>query len=163
MKIQKHGLFPFMAEKMFHLKDLEGDKASMDDLLKLIPELDGLFANFEGQSVFMKVENKGEYFSFPSKILDYFHMTENRFFDYYKTKSQVPFEIASKSGKEIGINLDLLTGKDFAPLRYNLEDGSFYFPTSKNKLQHYPEILIHYLLLYNLSMIARYELNGGVS
>ena len=43
------------------------------------------------------------------------------------------------------------------PLKYNLEDEHFYFPFVRGRLLTFPEMLSHYLLLYNLSMIARYE------
>ena len=33
----------------------------------------------------------------------------------------------------------------------------FVLPLIKNNFFNFPELLIHYLLLYNLSMIARYE------
>lgn len=157
VKIQKHGLFPFMAEKMFHMKHLEGEKANMEDLLKQIPELDGLFSHFEGQSIFLKVNQTEDYFTLSSKILDQFHMTENRFQNYYQSKSKVAVEFIGNLKNEIGIKHEQINGEDLAPLRYHFEEGTFYFPTSKNDLQHYPEMLIHYLLLYNLSMIARYE------
>lgn len=157
VKIQKNGLFPFMAEKMFHMKHLEGEKASMEELLKLIPELNGLFSNFDGKSLFLKVHHTDHTFTFSNKILDHFHMTENRFQDYLKSKVQVPFQFQDNVGSNISLKFDQYTDKDLIPFRYNFEEDAFYLPLTKSEIQHFPEILIHYLLLYNLSMIARYE------
>jgi hypothetical protein len=157
VKIQKNGLFPFMAEKMFHMKHLEGEKANMEELLRLIPELNDLFTSFNGASTFINVQRKEDQFTFSKKVLDYYHMTENRFQEFYKTKSQVPSQFLSNLNSEIGMRLELDKGQDPVPLRYNFEKDTFHLPIVKNDLLHYPEILIHYLLLYNLSMIARYE------
>ncbi|MFD2442624.1 YaaC family protein [Bacillus sp. CGMCC 1.16607] len=157
VKIQKHGLFPFIAEKMFHMKHLEGEKASMGDLLKLIPELNHLFSSFDGKSLFIKLIRKDHSLCFSDIILDYFHMTEDRFIDYYQTKTQIPVQFEKSPNSGLSINLNHQNADDPAPLKYNLEENNYYFPIYKNELIHYPEILIHYLLLYNLSMIARYE------
>jgi hypothetical protein len=157
VKFQKHGLFPFMAEKMFHMKHLEGEKVSMEELLKLIPELNELFKHFDSQSIFIKVNNTNDLFTFSDKILDYYHMTEDRFQEYYNTKAQVPAQFLNKTNSDIEMKLEFDIGKDLVPLRYNLDEGTFHLPKIKSEINHYPEMLIHYLLLYNLSMIARYE------
>jgi hypothetical protein len=139
------------------MKQLEGEKANMEDLLQLIPELNGLFTSFNGTSIFLNVELKEDYFIFPEKVLDHYHMTENRFQEFYKTKSQVPSHFQINTNNGIGMRLELDKAQDPVPLRYNFEQNTFHLPIVKNDLLHYPEILIHYLLLYNLSMIARYE------
>lgn len=155
VKIQKNGLFPFIAEKMFHMKHLEGEKANMGDLLNSIPELNEHFITMEGRSTFIKVKQKEDFIHFPNQILDKFHMTENRFQDFYRTKSLYPIEFEKREDEKAFKLMD--KSMDCVPLRYHFEEGTFYFPIIKNDLMHYPEMLIHYLLLYNLSMIARYE------
>ena len=57
VKFQKNGLFPFMSEKLFHMKQLEGEKVTMEELLQLIPELDDLFFLHEGKRTFIKYTN----------------------------------------------------------------------------------------------------------
>jgi hypothetical protein len=157
VKIQKHGLFPFMAEKMFHMEHLEGEKANMEELLKLIPELNNLFTSFDGGPVFINVKRTNQHFTFSDKILDYYHMTDNRFQEYFKSKAQLPVQFLEKKNNEFVLSMQMDKEKDILPLRYNLEDGTFHLSIIKSEWQQYPEILIHYLLLYNLSMIARYE------
>jgi hypothetical protein len=157
VKIQKNGLFPFMAEKMFHMKHLEGEKASMEELLRLIPELNELFLNLEGTSIFSNVGFNGEHFLISEKVLDQFHMTESRFREFFQSKSQLSCDFLETQDKHLQLKMGLDKARDIAPLRYHFEDNSFHFPNQKSEILHYPEIMVHYLLLYNLSMIARYE------
>jgi hypothetical protein len=42
-------------------------------------------------------------------------------------------------------------------LLYDLEQDRYYFPAERDHFLKLPEILAHYLVAYNLSMIARYE------
>ncbi|WP_442597295.1 YaaC family protein [Neobacillus sp. D3-1R] len=157
VKIQKNGLFPFIAEKMFHMKHLEGEKANMGELLKEIPELNDLFSTLEGKQTFIRVSQKEDTILFSNQILDKYHMTETRFQDFYQAKSLYPVELAEKGGNGTAFKINMHKCIDCIPLRYHFEEGKFYFPMTKSEHIHYPEMLIHYLLLYNLSMIARYE------
>lgn len=83
VKVQKNGLISYFSEKVFHMKQLEGEKYKMVDLLVQIPELQSTF-----------------------KIMN-------------KEKQSVPL--------------------------------------CKKNENTFPELLVHYLILYNLSMICRYE------
>lgn len=157
VKFQKSGLFPFMSEKLFHMKRLEGEKATMSELLSSIPELSSLFFQLERKKTFLKAEYKNEQFIISNKILDSFHMTENRFKDYLQAKFNVPFSVSPNDGANINISIERHNYREPIPFRMNLLDKHYSFPISKEGFFHYPELLIHYLLLYNLSMIARYE------
>ncbi len=152
VKFQKNGLFPFMSEKLFHMKQMEGEKVIMEKLLQLIPELDDLFFLLDGKRTFVKLQMQHEYLIIPDTILDHFHMTEDRFKEYFasKFKGQVDF---SNEGLSFLMN-DL---KDMSPLSFNLENNSYNISLTKGGFFNFPELLVHYLLLYNLSMIARYE------
>jgi hypothetical protein len=153
VKFQRNGLFPFTSETMFHMKQLEGDKMTMEELFMLIPELDSLFFEVEGKQTFMNLEPYGDLFTIPNKILDHYHMTENRIREFFSTKFHtLRFE-------EEGLHLRLCDPflKGPVPIKYDLEKRKYMLPVNKNEFFHFPELLIHYLLLYNLSMIARYE------
>ncbi|MGJ7913784.1 YaaC family protein [Neobacillus sp. LXY-1] len=154
VKLQKNGLFPFMSDVLFHMKHMEGDKVMMEELLQLIPELDELFYILLGKRTFKKLKKEGDILIIPEEILDQYHMTENRFKDFLasKIKKQVEF-----SNERLGVKLGLNMFMGSSPLKYNLEDKEWYFPLYKSNFFNYPELLIHYLLLYNLGMIARYE------
>ncbi len=158
VKFQKTGLFPFIAEKMFHMKHFEGEKANMSDLFKQIPELSGLFSQLEGKKTFIEVKQTNDEFQIPTSILDVFHMTENRFIEFFLQKSKGVFEL-----HKVNHNSEIIFKKednkkfDCAPLRFNLESNSHSLPLNRSSEFEFHELLIHYLLLYNLSMIARYE------
>jgi hypothetical protein len=154
VKIQKNGLFPYMSEKMFHVKQLEGEKVFMEELLQLIPELDDLFFLIEGKRTFAKLHKQGEQLIIPEMVLDHFHMTDGRFKEFFASKVANGVEF-------LGEGLILLAGEKVlsgvTPVKFNLENNSYGLPLHKSNLFNFPELLIHYLLLYNLSMIARYE------
>lgn len=154
VKLQKNGLFPFISEKLFHMKHLEGEKVIMEELLQLIPELDELFALMTGAGTFKKLDQEEDYLIIPEEILDSYHMTDNRFKDY----------LTAKLGESIAFSEDLMgfslqedVLEAASPLKYNYEGGFYALPAKKGSYVDFPELLIHYLLLYNLSMIARYE------
>ncbi|WML50362.1 YaaC family protein [Neobacillus sp. PS3-34] len=157
VKFQKNGLFPFMGETMFHMKQLEGEKATMEELLRLIPEMDELFGQIESQRNFIKVHKKENEFFIPKEILDQYHMTENRFIDFLSSKSEVPVSFLNKDERLLSFSVEGNLFKKLTPFKYNFEEKSFMFPLRKTNSFLYPELMVHYLLLYNLSMIARYE------
>jgi hypothetical protein len=154
VKFQKNGLFPFMSEKLFHMKQLEPDKALMEELLLLIPELNDLFILHEGKSTFTKIYTQQEQMVVPENILDHYHMTEARFKEFLTLKSSNHIEF-SNEGLVFNFNKDIQ--KVISPIKFNLETSSYVLPLKKSDFFLFPELLIHYLLLYNLSMIARYE------
>src|SRR5690606_22611895 len=85
-----------------------------------------------------------------------FHMAENRFVEYLESKSagSLVFQKAEK-GCLLFSYQHMALHK--LPLKYHLREQAFYFSVKKADMINFPELLIHYLLLYNLSMIARYE------
>lgn len=157
VKFQKSGLFPYMADKMFHMKHLEGEKAYMVDLLQQIPELNTLFQLAEKQQIFMPVKHHDQSFSIPLSILDRYHMTEDRFVDYFLGKINVDVSNHSLGENSFDITIEKTMLSKLRLLKYHHTDKEYYFPMERNDFSHYPELLAHYLLLYNLSMIARYE------
>lgn len=160
VKFQKHGLFPLMADKMFHMKQLEGDKVKMGEVLEFIPELSPLFLNIFQKPTFLKVDSKMDSYSLPESILDVYHMTENRFIDFFKGKAMVPIRNCHYSEGKIIFQLEGINAKEPTPLKYHLEGHHYSFPLRRDRTMFlFPELLLHYLLLYNLGMIARYEVD----
>lgn len=156
VKYQKNGLFPYMLEHMFSLKHLEGDKVTMRELLQQIPELASLFKRLERQETFIKIPLHQSSFIFPIEVMDSYHMTENRFVEYIHNKSFGT--LLFKENREGGLIFDSSQPHlHLLPLKYHLEEENFYFSLQKGDFLNYPELIFHYLLLYNLSMIARYE------
>lgn len=154
VKFQKNGLFPFMSEKMFHMKQLEGDKITMEELLELIPELDDLFMVHESKNTFTPIYTQPGQLVVPEKVLDHYHMTEDRLREFLATKSGNQIEF-SNEGLQFKINKN--PADKNSPIPFNLANKSYVLPLKKENLSLFPELMVHYLLLYNLSMIARYE------
>ncbi|WP_141434510.1 YaaC family protein [Bacillus sp. 03113] len=156
IKFQKNGFFPHLSLKLFQINHLEGEKIGMGHLLRQIPELDDLFFQLTREKTFLPIsQNEKNLLAFPKKLLDYYHMTENRFVDFIQSKSKMSFSLLDSSN-DLMIKVEH-TYRDLSPLKYNLTNQIYCLPTSIDLLFTFPECLIHYLLLYNLSMIARYE------
>ncbi|WP_066322371.1 YaaC family protein [Bacillus sp. FJAT-29814] len=156
VKLQKNGLFPFMSEKLFHLKQLDGEKVIMEDLLQLIPELDELFTILLGKRTHCRLVKKDGNLIVPEAVLDHFHMTENRFKEFLSGKFVSGVEFSNEGLSFSGEDSERWI-TEVSPLKFNFEEGCWALPLNKDKFFHFPELLVHYLLLYNLSMIARYE------
>lgn len=157
VRFQKSGLFPFMAQKMFHMKHLEGEKATMRELLAQIPELHSMFIETERTETFIPILQQNDTYFLPKSILDRYHMTESRFIDYWKSISTSQIMLEETNNHKICFKLHYTNFEELLPIKLNLYENKLYFPLVKSHLNLYPELLIHYLLLYNLSMIARYE------
>lgn len=154
VKFQKNGLFTYMAETLFHMEHLEGDKVTMEKLLRLIPELDDLFYRLENNKTFTILEKYNNGYSISENILDNYYMTNERMKEFLLSKFHHAF-IFSNDSYTFQLKDDFFQKP--APLKYNFEKNAFVFPLYKSEYFHLPELLIHYLLLYNLGMIARYE------
>lgn len=159
VKLQKHGLFPLMAEKLFHMKQLEGEKVKMGEVLKFVPELSFHFSKLTGKPTFLEIEQKQDHFFLSKSILDAYHMTENRFMSYFQSKSLVPLGFQELSDNHLVFSMDSNSVIEPVPLKYNYVDSHYSFPLNRGDLYMMPELMLHYLLLYNLGMIARYEID----
>jgi hypothetical protein len=161
VKVQRNGLFSHFSQKMFHVEQLDGEKITMVSLLKRIPELNSLFQFSYGERVSLPVKMiSNNSYSIDNKILDYFHMTEERFQLFLtKTISNLE-EVTLNNQKDIltfSVKPDQLTPINSFPFFYHYLENSFYIATERESTTYFPEIMVHYLLLYNLSMISRYE------
>ncbi|WP_445493230.1 YaaC family protein [Niallia sp. 03133] len=157
VKIQKNGLFTYMAEKMFCIKSLDGEKVKMENLLKQIPELTDLFHIMDGQDFFLPVVLHDTIVSIPVQILDTYFMNANRFKQYIEKKNHTP--IKNMEQTKHFIKMEFLESLHFRePFKYNITNRNYYISITKEEQFHFPEILSHYLVLYNLSMISRYEI-----
>ena len=143
-----------MLENMFNIKHLEGDKATMNELLQHIPELNSLFLQLEGKKTFVEICNQQQSLSFPKQMIDHFHMTENRFIEFIEMKSSSTLSFKESTTNGLLFDSTREWGKT---IKIQFRGGHFCFPLLKGELFTFPEIIFHYLLLYNLSMIARYE------
>jgi hypothetical protein len=152
--IQKKGLFPHMASTLFGLGPLEGKKLRMEDLFHYLPDLNNLYTKIKGRLLCRPVE-KGEKGTFlvERKLLIDLQMSEDRFFRLFKgifvheEESPSKYFFVLKAVQDIEKKQPFLTDLK----------GNLYLPTTKEDYPILPELLVHYLILYNLSMISRYE------
>lgn len=158
VKIQRHGLLPYMATQMFSLGNLEGEKRTMGQLLKQVPELSTLFYHLEGAPTYLPLKKKGNReFLLSKKILDHYHMTESRFLDFFDSIIHSSLIFSNTTKDEFIFTGSSNTFSKTGVAKYNLIERTFMLPINKEDFSSIPELLVHYLLLYNLSMIARYE------
>jgi hypothetical protein len=157
VKYQKNGLFPYMSQKLFHMEQLEGEKTAMKDLLRNIPELSELFSLLEGEHSFIQIYQLEDRFLIPEALFDQYHMTENRFQDYLRSKAKHQISFHELVEHKLALSFENGVPNDLTPLKYNLEEHCYSLPSCKTNFIDFPELLTHFLLLYNLSMIARYE------
>lgn len=99
VKIQKNGLFTYMAEKMFHCKNLEGEKVKMEYLLNQIPELSTLFQALEGKSTFIQAKYHHPLLVIPKQILDLYFMNANHFIKYLERNHGIQIEEVEENKK----------------------------------------------------------------
>ncbi|WP_199427028.1 YaaC family protein [Thermaerobacillus caldiproteolyticus] len=161
VKVQKYGLFTHFSEKMFHVKQITGEKFQMRVLLQRISELHELFETYYSQTLSRQVSyNPLEQTIFiPIEILDDYHMTLDRFIDYItKEWDWLQRDSIQTEGNHIQVTSQYqFKPLGYEPLMFNLDNGTYRLPTDRGEIFKLPEIMSHYLLLYNLSMISRYE------
>jgi hypothetical protein len=163
VKVQKNGLFTHFSERMFNVKYLEGEKYTMESLLKKIPEMNNLFSLHYHSEVSTLIGGSNGTFTFPIAIADKFHMTARRYEDFIIESIPSKLEPISKSQETGNIILKISNDQSIispltcSPLLYHFYENNYYFPIERDQVTRFPEVMVHYLLLYNLSMISRYE------
>lgn len=160
IKTQKNGLFPHMCLKMFHMKHVEGEKWSMFQLLKEVPELDFIISRLLGDNPFLLLEHNNNNIVISNELLDNYHVGINGFVHFLSSFFKEDFDNPPPKllNNKLFFSKPVLNGvTEQLPFRLQIENKQYYLRTEKTILQSYPEMLIHYLLLYNLSMISRYE------
>lgn len=157
VKIQRNGLFSHMSKQLFQIEQVEGKKIKMNELLRQIPELNELFLLLDGRQTFFSVKESENNLRFPAKVLDSYHMTDNRFADFFFSNSSFKGYLQSSDTSSLTFEIEQRNKYVYTPLKYDLIKKSYVLPSKNNELLGFNELLIHYLLLYNLSMIARYE------
>lgn len=160
IKIQKNGLFPHFSEKMFLITHLAGEKVKVKSLLYEIPEMENTLSFLEHQPLFLSIYSKANQYEIPANILDYYNMTKERFIHFMDSKSPTLFNWNIDPIRTISFSIKQNKSKypaELIPLRYDLFNKNYAIQTSFQSISTFSEIMIFYLLLYHLSMIARYE------
>lgn len=156
VKIQKNGLYGHMASLIFNINHIEGEKFSMKQLLKKIPELQTIFTQIMEENLFFLVTEHEHRLNIDKSLADFFFVSSNRLKELLEEKRLLTFIEENKQTiiYKIPDKIEVIWD---TKLHYNISNNSLYLPKQKENLEIFPEVLVYYLVLYNLSMIARYE------
>lgn len=156
VKVQRNGLLTCIAEKLFQIKQLEGEKFTMETLIREIPEMQTSSLFFKKNFEPLTPNEQGYLLS--NSILDCYQMTSNRFLNFIQTKSKKSFALQEVKEGLLLESDEILLYNSASPIRYHTDLQLFMLSLNKNSNAYVlPELISHYLILYNLSMIARYE------
>jgi YaaC-like Protein len=150
VKIQKNGLFSHFSNLVFHVKQIVGEKYKMEDLLVQIPELEEAFLVLLEKKTMFWFTHRHE-LTIDETLLSHFHMSEDLFKHYLNEKITGDLSWISTN------TLRAPNAEEYLPVRWHLNKNQMALPGIRNDATTIPEVLIHYAILYNLSMIARYE------
>jgi hypothetical protein len=155
VKIQHNGLFPYFSEHLFQMKQIPFEKISMISLLSLIPELTKYFQLKETVNL-VKIGTTGtNQLEIPKTICDAYHLTENAFIT--KVSKYLPGITHTNLTKDtIILKLEEPITRRTGPFQIDMAN-SIYLPADRNLFFPISEVMVHYLILYNLSMLSRYE------
>ncbi|WP_176554514.1 YaaC family protein [Bacillus sp. Marseille-P3800] len=156
VKVQRDGLFPHFMIKMFHMKPNQySDKYSMSLLFKQLPGLKDAFDSLLSEYPFFSGKITNQIIAFPGVLLDSYHMTAERFAEYLVAQG-VSHKINVVESKDtLCIHNVVSTANDVNPL-FHFNDRVF-IHAQKDDYLKLPDLMVYYLVLYNLSMICRYE------
>lgn len=156
VKIQHDGLFPYFSEHLYGIKRPLLNKFTMEFLLGLIPEMSPLFT-FNGQNKLHRIGKIGDRtLCFPYSLLNQYHLTKQAFLS--RIRPHLPHIMNTNSDQtNIIVQLKKPLTNSTGPFFIHLADQTIYFPSTREQYLPISEVMVHYLLLYNLSMLSRYE------
>ncbi|WP_078593316.1 YaaC family protein [Evansella clarkii] len=155
IKVQKDGFFPCISEKIFNIKQVTGEKYKMRHLLMRIPELNPLFTELETEKPLVPavLDSDGSVVV-PLKLLERLNLTISKYEKILSDHTGSDVHCIADKGE-----VKILNGKvDLHQLPvYKSLDQLLYIPALLPLYNKLPEVLSHFLVLFNLSMICRYE------
>ncbi|WP_026702016.1 YaaC family protein [Salibacterium aidingense] len=154
IKVQKRGFFPHFSQLLFHMKHPYGEKWKMRDLFFKWEDLFDLYIKIHGPA------------ALPTIQLETSQITVKHF----PAMNEQAFQRLKKQLEGLSITIELIKKrtKDTALFyvedlpaevkHYFIEKGDkLYLPPHPLPLFKLSKISAHYLILYNLSMLCRYE------
>jgi hypothetical protein len=158
VKVQKNGLFTHFSQKMYNISPQENQKYTMNELLKRIPEINHLYSKYNKKAPSIYIGNDSDQLLYiPHSVMDNLKMTKSRLLDFLSMQLQHCNYVDEKDDILLFRKNEGNFTKHVPPLYYHLYDNTFYLPSERDLFSPFPEVIVHYLLLYNLSMICRYE------
>ncbi|EIT83806.1 hypothetical protein A374_18689 [Fictibacillus macauensis ZFHKF-1] len=160
VKVQRNGLFNHFSYQLFHVKHTEGEKFKMLSLLQYIPELQNRLQEIQQKQQLLQVIQDQHDWHIPSCILTTLHMNTERFLTYINQGSSSSFQLKNETKSHIVLSTSsILTPFSSQPFIWS-SDNTYYISRSRPEESFYGalnEPMIHYSILYNLSMLCRYE------
>lgn len=156
VKIQKDGLLRHFARVLFSFDILCFERLSMESLFARIPEMNLIFAYINKDEPSKLVQINGRTIYLPATVLDDVNMTHRRFSEFFQDHSVHSWSFVEEGAVTFYESTQQLTPLQCAPFLFH-RNGHYYLPTKRNLFHSIHEIIVHFLLLYNLSMICRYE------
>lgn len=156
VRVQRHGLLPVAASSLFQTSMQANKTYSMQHLLAVIPEMRHLFA-LTGNNYVDQVSVKDDHvLNISKRLLDRYHLSIKGMIQ--KIKPYIPpiTEIEKRSEVHT-IYLQRPITKGPHPFFIERMSQKIFMPNRHSLFLVIDELLIHYMVLYNLSMIARYE------
>ncbi|MBY8914890.1 YaaC family protein [Bacillus sp. YC2] len=157
VKIQRNGLCIHVMKHLFGMSGLEEERYTMKKLLTAIPELRSVFYFQERKHWITKVELNDNFISVPEHAVIHYNMSDSRFAEYMNHHLNWSFQRRDKD--RLVFHIDQKDSEPWSSpnLLFHLEKNEYYIPAQRDQFLHLPEMIIHYLVLYNVGMIARYE------
>lgn len=156
VKVQQHGMFPYFSEHLYSIKRIPFEKIRMETLFGLLPEMSDFFALQKQEKLTAVGSANSAQLQFPIELLDNYHLTETAFIA--RIQNYLPTIKKIQSGKlTLDIQLEHHVNCSNGPFFKHMDNGKLYFPAHRDSFFPISEVMIHYLLLFNLSMLCRYE------
>ncbi|KAA6442333.1 YaaC family protein [Bacillus atrophaeus] len=157
VKIQRNGLCMHVMKHLFEKSGIEDERYTMKKLLTAVPELSSIFYFQQKEQFITRIEKRNEIVSVPESVVISYKMSDSRFAEYVSYHLQ--WEFLKKEQDNLLFHIPL---KDKNPwtstsILFDIEKEQYYIPNQRDQFLHLPEMAIHYLVLYNIGMIARYE------
>ncbi|KSU75790.1 YaaC-like Protein [Fictibacillus enclensis] len=157
VRIQRSGLFNHFSTELFHVKHAEGEKLKMNDIMPLIPELRDLFWHVQNESVNVAVCRKDQELMIPVEVFDGLYMNTERFLLFLNENPAITYQLLKETKEHIIVHSSKeLHPLECEPFSYH-SNGQYYLYGSRREMKELNECMIHYAVLYNLSMLCRYE------
>ncbi|MDF2607800.1 MAG: hypothetical protein K0S34_1996 [Bacillales bacterium] len=156
IKMQKNGLFVHCCKKMFHVEHFYDEKFSMLSLFVRIPELTSFFESTTNIKYLDKVSITDDSICINKVVLDDLSITEDTFISKYIENKTVSYKSNNDCFFIKGYT-NKIEKNNFKPFYYNIHNEDYYCISNRYISNFIPELLAHYVILYNLSMICRYE------
>ncbi|WLV24712.1 YaaC family protein [Aciduricibacillus chroicocephali] len=156
VKIQHQGLFPCLAEYLFGISQFTELKIPMADLIAAIPEMITLLARQKGSTLAAVGNVQSKQIILPEAMCDGHHATWQTLLR--RIASGLPkIQHYNQTSNGLEVLLEEVPSCMNNIGFFTAGNGTIYTGLVKNTTSGMSEMMIHYLLLYNLSMLSRYE------